>query len=113
MRRLTLLAIAIAAQLTGCGHDTSVPVAPRPGDAPLTPSTSQSPAELREGRRIFRYDTFGDETFWTDTLRMHEVIAASVSPATALSVGLKVDANALPDAVKAGIANGTIDLQSP
>ena len=44
---------------------------------------------------------------------MDQVIAASVSPATALSVGLKVDANALPAAVKAAIQHGTIDLQSP
>jgi mono/diheme cytochrome c family protein len=62
---------------------------------------------------IFRFDAFGDETFWTDTLRMHEVIRTSVSPATALSVGLKVDVDALPAAVRTGILNGTIDLDSP
>ena len=49
-----------------------------------------------QGQQIFRFDTFGDEQLWTDTLRMHEVIQSSVSPATALSVGLKVDATALP-----------------
>jgi mono/diheme cytochrome c family protein len=49
-----------------------------------------------QGQQIFRFDTFGDEQLWTDTLRMHEVIQSSVSPATALAVGLKVDANALP-----------------
>jgi len=71
-------------------------------------------AELvTKGRQIFRFDTFGDETQWTDTLRMHEVIAAAVDPATALSVGLKVDAEALPEAVKQGIVDGSIDLKSP
>ncbi len=55
-----------------------------------------STAKPQDGRTIFRFDTFGDEQLWTDTLRMHEVIASSVSPATALSVGLKVDAAALP-----------------
>jgi hypothetical protein len=113
MRAVPLLAIALAAQLAGCGGDNSVPLAPQPDDAALSATGSQSPAVLRGGREIFRYDTFGDETFWTDTLRMHEVIATSVSPTTALSVGLKVDANALPDAVKTGIANHTIDLGSP
>jgi hypothetical protein len=51
---------------------------------------------LRDGRAIFRYDTFGDERFWTGTLRIHEVIPAAVSPVTALAVGLKVDATVLP-----------------
>ena len=49
-----------------------------------------------DGQWIFRFDTFGDEQLWTDVLRMHEVIQSSVSPRTALSVGLKVDASVLP-----------------
>lgn len=71
------------------------------------------PELVAEGQQIFRFDTFGDEAKWTDTLRMHEVIAKSVDPATALSVGLKVDAEALPPAVLAGIKNGSADLKSP
>ena len=51
-----------------------------------------------DGQAIFRFDTFGDEQLWTDTLRMHEAIS-TVSPATALAVGLKVDVEALPPAV--------------
>jgi cytochrome c5/mono/diheme cytochrome c family protein len=65
------------------------------------------------GKEIFRFDTFGDETKWTDALRLHETIRTSVDPTTALSVGLKVDAQALPAAVVAGIQNGTVDLKSP
>jgi len=72
-----------------------------------------NPAAVAEGKTIFRFETFGDETFWTDTLRMHEVIQAAVDPTTALSVGLKVDADALPAAVVQGIQNGTISLKSP
>lgn len=72
-----------------------------------------NPASIDAGQGIFRHETYGDETFWTDTLRMHEVIRSSVSPATALSVGLKVDVDALPDAVKAGIQNGSINLNDP
>lgn len=70
-------------------------------------------AFLEEGRNIFRFDTFGDETLWTDTLKMNEVIAAAVDPTTALSVGLKVDSEALPPAVVAGIVSGDISLTSP
>ena len=68
---------------------------------------------VAQGRQIFRFETFGDEAKWTDTLRMHEVIAAAVDPTTALSVGLKVDADALPQAIKDGILAGTVDLASP
>jgi mono/diheme cytochrome c family protein len=53
-------------------------------------------AKPRDGKAIFRFDTFGDEQLWTNTLRMHEVIATAVSPVAALGVGLKVDADALP-----------------
>lgn len=60
----------------------------------VTTQAANAPADA--GQQIFRFDTFGDEQLWTDTLRMHEVIQSSVSPATALSVGLKVDATALP-----------------
>ncbi len=72
-----------------------------------------SAADIERGRQTFRHDTFGDEAFWTDQLRMHEVIAAAVDPATALSVGLKVDAQALPAAVVDGIRNGSVDLSKP
>ena len=62
-------------------------------------------AQSPDGQTVFRYDTFGDEQLWTDELGMADVIE-HVSPATALSVGLKVDVEALtPDlinAIKAG-----------
>lgn len=72
-----------------------------------------SPAMLDEGQRIFRYETFGDEEFWSDKARMHEVVAGSVSPAKALAVGLKVDSEALPREVADAIRAGTIDLTNP
>ena len=64
--------------------------------------------QTSDGQRVFRFDTFGDEQLWTDKLRMHEVVEKSVDPTTALKVGLKVDADALPP--------GTlqkVDLKSP
>ena len=66
----------------------------------------------REGRNIFRYDTFGDEQLWTTVLRMHEVLP-SVDPATALAVGLKVDVKALPQAVIGALRAGQFDLKDP
>jgi mono/diheme cytochrome c family protein len=69
---------------------------------------AQGPARPTSGKDIFRYDTYGNETFWTDTLRLHETISKAVDPTTALSVGLKVDSDALPP----GILK-TADLKSP
>ena len=76
-------------------------------------TTVDQAALIEQGRQIFRYETFGDEVKWTDALRMHEVISAAVDPVTALSVGLKVDAQALPAVVVDGIRNGSIDLTRP
>jgi cytochrome c5 len=73
----------------------------------------QSPQTLAEGKQIFRFETFGDEQFWTDTARMHEVVQTAVSPATALKVGLKVDAEAIPADVAQAIKEGKVDLNSP
>lgn len=65
-----------------------------------------------DGQSIFRYDTFGDEQLWTDALQMQHALK-SVSPAVALSVGLKVDSDALPPAVLAALAAGQVDLNDP
>jgi hypothetical protein len=88
------------------------------GLAPATRAEQQA-ATSRSGERkhldgqaIFRFDTFGDEQLWTDTLRMHEVLP-SVDPATALAVGLKVDVDALPPAVITALENGEVDLSNP
>jgi hypothetical protein len=98
--RPVLIGLAVALLIVACDDD---PTGPGPLD----------PALVAEGKEVFRFDTFGDETFWTDTLRMHEVIRTSVSPATALSVGLKVDADALPADVKTALQAGQIDLDDP
>jgi mono/diheme cytochrome c family protein len=66
-----------------------------------------------DGKAIFRFDTFGDEQLWTDTLKLNAVIESSVSPQAALGVGLKVDAEALPDAVVQALKAGQVDLTSP
>jgi cytochrome c2 len=71
------------------------------------------PALVAQGKDIFRFDSYGDETFWTDTLHMNQVIMSAVDPTTALAVGLKVDTDSLPAAVVAGIQSGDISLTSP
>jgi mono/diheme cytochrome c family protein len=66
-----------------------------------------------DGKSIFRFDTFGSEQLWTDVLQMQHVISETVSPAIALSVGLKVDVDALPPAVIDALQAGQVDLNDP
>src|SRR5688572_84812 len=49
----------------------------------------------RQGRDVFRDDTFGNEKFWTDSARMHEVVGRDIQPLEALGLGLKVDMDRL------------------
>ena len=85
--------------------------------------TIESNAErmLSEGRETFRFDTFGDEAFWGDQLRLHDAIQGErfggvgpgVSPRTALAVGLKVDVDALPPGLVKQLRKGNVDLDDP
>jgi hypothetical protein len=76
---------------------------------------------LEEGRRVFRFDTFGDEVFWGDRLKLHQAIAgakhggvgAGLSPKAALAAGLKVDMDALPASLVAQMRAGRVDLDDP
>ena len=76
------------------------------GIGPADRANARSALEMFvEGRETFRFDTFGDEVFWGDTLRLHEAIVGErlggVGPGlptnAALNLGLKVDLGALPD----------------
>ena len=89
---------------------------PQPSSAELNALT-----KVNEGRNIFRYDTFGDQGFWGDALKLHQAIAGTnlggvgpgVSPSTALAVGLKVDIDALPRSLQHRLTAGQVDLNSP
>lgn len=76
---------------------------------------------LHDGREIFRYDTFGDEAFWGDTIKLHQAVQGArfggvgpgLSPRAALEAGLKVDVDALPRALRDSLKNGQVDLDDP
>ena len=94
----------LLAAVAGCG-----------GDSNNNSNNNSHPVDQNlaaQGKDIFRSDTFGDETFWTDTLMMDKVIP-TVPPTTALMVGLKVDMDALPADVVTGVMNKTISLDDP
>src|SRR6185295_7100090 len=76
---------------------------------------------LDEGKQTFRFDTFGDEAFWSDALQLHRAIEGAnfggvgpgVSPKTALAVGLKVDSDALPQSLVSQLKHGRVNLDDP
>jgi len=76
---------------------------------------------IADGRQTFRFDTFGDQAFWCDTLQLHQAIEGAklggvgpgVSPKTALAVGLKVDVDALPPSLVQALKAGQVDLDDP
>jgi mono/diheme cytochrome c family protein len=104
----TVRALGLALTV-GCGAMVTLAACADNG----TNGAGLSPALIAQGKDIFRFETFGDETFWTDTLRMHEVIEHAVDPTTALAVGLKVDTDSLPPEVVAAIQSGAISLTDP
>src|SRR5881409_44380 len=101
--------VALVAFLLACSES---PDAVAPAGRPLPPAgdlIAGPPVNVpAQGQYIFRHWTFGDEPFWTDTLHLNEVLETGVLPATALAVGLKVDAARLPPGFLAGA-----DLTSP
>ena len=76
---------------------------------------------MEQGKQIFRYDTFGDEAYWSDKLKLHQAIQGTkfggvgpgVSPKTALAVGLKVDMDVLPQPLVNQIKQGKVNLDDP
>ena len=84
-------------------------------------SIASGVAEILRGRKIFRFDTFGDQAFWGGALGLHRAIAgqanggvgAGLSPKAALELGLKVDVNALPDWLRSDLRRGRVDLTKP
>jgi len=82
---------------------------------------AQALRQVREGRNTFRYATFGDETFWGDGIGLHQAIAGAANggvgpglpPTMALTLGLKVDVDALPRSLQRALARGKVDLKDP
>jgi len=124
MKRILLFPLAamimVAAFVSGGRADRAQ--APTPSLSPVDRAINDNGRQMiEEGRQIFRYDTFGDEAFWTDTLHLNRAIAgtrfggvgAGVSPKTALSVGLKVDADSVPADVAAALKAGRVNLDDP
>jgi len=113
---IAVTAILIAVLMASCGDGGD-------GTTTAVDSTQSNASQMVDaGKQTFRFDTFGDEAFWGDTLKLHQAIEGSgfvggvgpgVSPTTALAVGLKIDVDALPPTLVAQLKNGTLNLDDP
>jgi len=109
MATLSVAALTAGAAFSGCETTKTASDGTHPAaTADRAVAQETSAALVAEGQRVFRFDTFGGEQVWTDTLRLHEVVEKNVDPTTALKVGLKVDADVLPPGIL-----GKVDLKSP
>lgn len=118
---LVLFSLAVA-----CFLGAALAQNPAAGSGQQRPTVNQPVAQnalrmINDGRQTFRFATFGDEAFWGDQLHLHQAIEGQklggvgpgVSPATALAVGLKVDVDALPPALRQQIRAGKVNLNDP
>jgi cytochrome c peroxidase len=115
-------ALGIGAMLAVGAGSSAATVALEQRQAPFDKTINQNARHmLADGRQTFRFDTFGDQVFWGDTLQLHRAIEGQklggvgpgVSPKTALAVGLKVDVDALPEELQQAISAGQVNLDDP
>ena len=114
---LLLLAAGVLYVLSGSSSAREQPTAASGGQ----PVQAQASQLAEQGRQIFRFDTFGDEKFWGDSLKLHRAVAGAanggvgpgLSPRAALGVGLKVDVDALPPELQQALARGEVNLDDP
>ena len=113
-----LVRSAATARATPTPHRISSPSNMAPFDVTIAQNMQQM---MDDGRQTFRFDTFGDEAFWSDGLGLDRAIAgaknggvgAGVSATTALQLGLKVDMDALPADLVAQVKGGKVDMNDP
>jgi mono/diheme cytochrome c family protein len=118
---LVLVAVAVLLLLGGILVNGTVSAVSGSGAPDRDAGVANAERLFREGRNVFRFDTFGDEEVWGGVLGLHKAIEGSklggvgpgVSPKQALALGLKVDVNALPPPVRAAIKQGKVNLDDP
>ena len=114
---MVTLALLFAATMVVISHSGSVAA----HNARQNPVVDNAIQKVQQGEQTFRFDTFGDQAFWGDTLKLHQAIEGAglggvgpgVSPKTALAVGLKVDVDALPSDLVQKIQKGRVNLDDP
>ncbi|MFL5806110.1 MAG: hypothetical protein ACJ8CR_30800 [Roseiflexaceae bacterium] len=120
-----VLLLFVSMALARAGPSSAAVVQSNQASAPLSDSDALVSDNAREmiaaGRQTFRFDTFGDEAFWGDLLKLHRAIEGAklggvgpgLSPKAALALGLKVDRDALPDDLVEQLQAGQVNLDDP
>jgi mono/diheme cytochrome c family protein len=122
-----LIGLAILLSVSAAfARDASMSDSARSAQSDPAPAVSRdlldnAQAMIAAGQQTFRFDTFGDQAFWGDTLHLHQAIegaklggvGSGVSPKSALAVGLKVDLDALPSELVDKLKAGKVDLDDP
>jgi hypothetical protein len=120
-RKLVLIVVLAAGSLLLFAQRDALPSPSPSQSAPDQEMNDHAVHMINKGRAVFRFSTFGDQTFWGDELRLHQAIEGSklggvgpgLSPKAALAVGLKVDVDALPPALIQQLKDGKVDLNDP
>jgi hypothetical protein len=115
-----ILLIVSISQFMQCTNSTNAQPKKTTGenDDPILDNATKM---LAEGRQTFRFETFGDEAYWSTSLQLDKAIAgqknggvgAGLSPKAALEAGLKVDMDVIPANVAAAIRAGNVNLDDP
>jgi hypothetical protein len=120
----TLVAMSALAILTALflflGSGSGQPII-KNGETSRPGAEKDAAPMIKDGRQTFRHDTFGDEEFWGDALKLHHAIVGKklggvgpgVSPKTALAVGLRVDMDAMPPDLVQKLKQNQVDLDDP
>lgn len=120
------MCLVLAFGLISCGawvfaHDDGETDAGSLSKQPVNSAAHNAAQLANQGEQTFRFDTFGDESFWGGALQLHQAIegaawggvGSGISPKAALALGLKVDVKALPDRLVQQLLHGKVDLDDP
>lgn len=82
--------------LLACGGDGGDSSSGSDGPGPDENPNVHATGDAGSGMQVFRFETFGNEGFWTDAMRLPQgLVAAGVTPIDALKAGLNVNVDAL------------------
>ena len=116
-----LVALIVATCVfAGCGSSDNGRQSPVAVDTGSDgPTSTEAPVvhavgNVASGQQVFRMETFGNEGFWTDALRLQQgMMATRMTPLKALQLGLMIDSDALDATTRAAFtAEGRTDLSA-
>lgn len=100
-------AAVIATLLIACGGNDNN----GSDDLSRGPDNPGTPPQIRtgnadDGKQVFRFETFGNERFWTDAARLPAgIVEAEITPNQMLALGVQVDSDALDEGTRAQLAS--------